>query len=112
MSKSEDGACQYQGPSRGKKCTIFKLSLHKEKVVLQNLFCLNIWISSNACKFEKEGNAYQYQDPSRSKSARCFQTEQLRIKDGAPQILSIEIAVGLESRKDSAYSAISRSLTK
>ena len=34
------------------------------------------------------------------------------MKDVAPQILSIQIAVHVEFRKDSAYPPISRSLTK
>ena len=37
--------------------------------------------------------------PTRSKNVRYFQTEQLKINDGAPQILSIQTAVYVEFTK-------------
>ena len=40
---------------------------------------------------------------SQSKHAQYFLTEWLQIKDGDPQVLSIQIAVCVEFRKDSAY---------
>ena len=50
--------------------------------------------------------------PHKAKIHDVFRPSRYEYKDRAPQILSIQIAVRVESGKDSAYLPISRSLTK
>ena len=68
VSNLEAGAYQYQHPSRGKKCTIFKPSIHKEKKCFKICFVPIFEFQAVHVKFQKEGNVCQYQDPSQSKN--------------------------------------------